>query len=98
MGARPAGYVCRHLDGDKTNNALENLAWGTPAENGADKVRLGESCPGERNGRARLTTADVRAIRAAPTAYGLAPRLAAQYGVAVVTIHKIRQRKIWRGV
>ncbi len=41
VGPRPEGYVCRHLDGDPSNNALENLTWGTPSENMYDKARHG---------------------------------------------------------
>jgi hypothetical protein len=40
-GKRPAGMVCRHLDGDLLNNRAENLAWGTHAENSADMMRHG---------------------------------------------------------
>ncbi|WP_405506891.1 NUMOD4 motif-containing HNH endonuclease [Streptomyces cyaneofuscatus] len=36
VGLRPHGMVCRHLDGNKTNNRLDNLKWGTYAENLAD--------------------------------------------------------------
>lgn len=32
----------RHLDGDKTNNAVSNLAYGTRSENLLDEVRLGK--------------------------------------------------------
>lgn len=39
IGPRPAGMVTRHLDGDPANNHLSNLAWGTHAENVADKMR-----------------------------------------------------------
>lgn len=35
------GRQCRHLDGDRANNRLENLVWGTPSENMKDRVRHG---------------------------------------------------------
>lgn len=42
VGPRPAGSEeVRHLDGDKTNNRLENLRYGTRSENQLDNVRLG---------------------------------------------------------
>lgn len=39
VGPRPTGMVTRHLDGNPANNHLSNLAWGTRAENEADKRR-----------------------------------------------------------
>lgn len=47
VGPCPEGMQCRHLDGDKSNCKLSNLAWGTPLENSDDKflhgtVQLGE--------------------------------------------------------
>jgi hypothetical protein len=50
VGPCPEGMQCRHLDGDPTNNRPANLCWGTPAENGADAVRLGETACGDRHG------------------------------------------------
>lgn len=41
-GPCPPGQEARHLDDDPLNNCWPgNLAWGTPAENNADKVRNG---------------------------------------------------------
>jgi hypothetical protein len=40
-GARPEGAITRHLDGDRTNNVPENLAWGTCTENNLDAVTHG---------------------------------------------------------
>ena len=41
VGPRPEGYQTRHLDGDKLNNRLENLRYGTARENILDQVRHG---------------------------------------------------------
>jgi len=38
MGPCPEGMQCRHLDGNKQNNNLCNLKWGTPFENTADRT------------------------------------------------------------
>lgn len=40
-GPRPSGLVCRHLDGQHTNNRADNLAWGTPSQNNLDTVDHG---------------------------------------------------------
>lgn len=41
VGPRPAGQVVRHLDGNRANNSLSNLTYGTPKENTADMFRHG---------------------------------------------------------
>lgn len=41
VGPRPEGMETRHLDGNPKNNRLENICWGTPVENAADKKRHG---------------------------------------------------------
>ena len=37
VGKRPAGLLTRHLDGNATNNCLDNLRYGTPSENMRDR-------------------------------------------------------------
>lgn len=66
VGKRPKGMQCRHLDGDPTNNKLENLKWGTAKENSDDKVIHGtaENCihKGESHGMSKLTEEQVKEI------------------------------------
>lgn len=74
-GPCPLGMECRHLDGDPTNNHRDNLCWGTPKQNGEDKVRHGRSpkgrknywygvrCPGTENHNAIIDDKKVRKMR-----------------------------------
>lgn len=41
LGPRPNGMQIRHLDGDKLNNRVGNLRYGTPSENVRDVLRHG---------------------------------------------------------
>ena len=41
VGPPGDGQEARHLDGSRTNNRLDNLAWGTSSENSMDSVRHG---------------------------------------------------------
>lgn len=48
VGSCPEGQESRHLDGDRLNNHLENLAWGTRSENAMDRSRHGTNPMGIR--------------------------------------------------
>ncbi len=43
VGPPPTGTITRHLDGDPSNNRLENLTYGTQSENVLDAVRHGRN-------------------------------------------------------
>lgn len=99
LGPCPEGEECRHLDGDPRNNRLDNLAWGTPEENSADKVRHGTHNQGERNPQARLTAAEVRRIRRLRADQGLSLyKLADLFDVSPMTVCRVVNRKTWRHV
>jgi hypothetical protein len=63
VGPCPSGQEAAHLDGDPANNRLDNLAWKTPVENMGDQEKHQTLNWGERHGGAKLTEADVIAIR-----------------------------------
>lgn len=63
VGKRRPDQECRHLDGDKRNNNLNNLTWGTRRENIDDNHRLGVYAKGSDSSRARLTEDLVKQAR-----------------------------------
>lgn len=97
IGPRPDGSQARHLDGDKSNNALGNLKWGTALENGADRDRHGRTAKGERGGLAVLTETDVREIRARHRKRRVTwQMLADEFGATTHCIAAILARKTWK--
>lgn len=90
------GEEGRHLDGVRTNNVLSNLAWGTAADNTADKMRHGTAWVplGEAHGRSKLAAKDVRAIRAVGGTETQAA-LARQFGISQAYVGRLLQHKTW---
>lgn len=96
-GPCPPGLQCRHLDGNKLNNNIDNLAWGTPLENSSDKYEHGTVGFGEKNPMAVLTWKQAAEIRRT-YAQGLVTQknLAAGHGVSIMTVNRIVNNKTWR--
>ena len=65
IGPRPEGMEVRHGESGKSDNSLANLCYGTPKQNGEDKIRDGVSGRGEQNGLAKLNEMQVRVARRA---------------------------------
>ena len=63
LGECPDGKEVNHLDGDKTNNRIDNLEYVTRLENVHHAHMIGIGPRGERHGSSKLTEDDVREIR-----------------------------------
>lgn len=53
VGPRPDGMETRHLNGDRLDNRLSNLAYGTSSENTQDTLRHGRHYAGRRTHKVR---------------------------------------------
>jgi hypothetical protein len=93
---RLEGEECRHLDGKKLNNCIENLYWGTSAENMADKIEHGTYVRGERVGNSVLKEDQVVLIYTRAHNGEPMDDLATEYGVSRQTIEAIKYRRIWK--
>lgn len=94
---RSRSYVVRHLDGDSLNNVLSNLKYGTMQQNVDDAfAHNGNYAEGARNGRAKLTEADVISIRSRFDAGEPIIKIHADYPhVSNVSISNAAKRKTW---
>jgi hypothetical protein len=86
-----AAHECRD------RSCINHVSWKTHKENNADKIRDQTSPVGEKNPRAKLTTADVVAIRAAyDSGRFTRGQLHAQYSVSWQSIDAIVRRVTWK--
>jgi hypothetical protein len=92
---KQSGEECRHLDGNTRNNHLDNLHWGTAAENMADKIAHGTWVRGSRVGNSRLTEEQVRQIKRRLARKEPHSSIAVDYGVKPVTISAISAGRNW---
>ena len=90
--------VVRHLDGDSTNNALSNLAWGTHQDNSDDAVEVGAMPRGAKHWRSKLSEEQARIIKRTYPSQAAAKDLAARFGVRYTTIRSVWQGKSWTWV
>ena len=103
VGPCPDGYQTRHLNGDRKDNRLANICWGTPVENHDDMRRHG-TLPGWQNkgsnhGNAKLTEDQARQIKLALNkSYREAVDLAVSFGVSVFVVRRIMEGKAWTHV
>jgi hypothetical protein len=97
IGPRPLGLLVRHFDGNPANNRLENLLYGTGAENMADAAAHGTLRRGETHNMAKLTEHQVSAIRRLHRVHTY-KQLAQEFGVSVNQVDNIVNRRQWKHV
>ena len=97
-GSIPRGRFVLHRCDNRACVRPSHLFLGTQAENLADMAAKGRSARGAKNGHAKLTAANVRAIRATYAGHDLSQRLIAErYGVNQSTISfALAGRRTWR--
>lgn len=95
IGPRPEGMECCHNDGNPANNVLENLRWGTPVGNQADRIRHGTSNRGSRHGLAKLTSADVLEIVRRRLSGETLKAVGDSYGIHKTTVGDIAAGRRW---
>jgi hypothetical protein len=99
LGSRYRGMEVNHRNGDKLDNALDNLELVTHQENCQHSYRTGlndvRNHQGERCGAARLTDRKVLEIREKLSQGRKCQDLADEYSVSLSAVYAVKNRKSW---
>lgn len=98
VGHRPPGMECRHLDGNKQNNRLDNLQWGTRSENQRDSIRHNTKYQprGEQHGMTKTTAIQIKHVKQLLAKGHMAKEIAAVTGVGIYVIYDVKRNKTWK--
>jgi hypothetical protein len=88
IGERPTGHEVAHLDGNASNNRIENLVYATHAENEAHKKHHGTSAAGENNGMCKFSDETITSIREAKGTMSQAA-IGRKFGVSPMQVSRI---------
>lgn len=89
------GAQVRHLNGDKLDNRLDNLRWGSSKEQAEDKIRLSEMPSGEVHHKSKLSESEVVEARKLYSNGESTSVLAEKYGVVRSTIASAIDGRTW---
>lgn len=101
LGEKPSPmHQVRHLDGNKKNNKVENLAWGTPKENCQDRILHGVQARGRQTvSNWKLTDLEVCEIRHLANHTNMKQKdIGKLYGIVQGQVSSIKLGKSWRFV
>lgn len=98
VGPRPAGHEACHNNGVRSDCRLANLRYDTVCGNHADKWKHGTAVIGEKCHTARLTEADVKAMRIEWKSGADCASLGRKYGVSTQAAWRACNRTSWRHV
>ena len=96
VGPRPPNMECRHLDGVRTNNRLDNLKWGTDQENADDRKLHGSDPRGEQKKNAILTEVIVLDARKRAANGETAVSIAKELGVSSAMLRSVINGTKWK--
>jgi hypothetical protein len=98
VGPIPEGQMVLHQCDVGLCVNPDHLHLGTAAQNSAEMVERGRSSIGNRNGQAKLTEADVVAIRQAVAEGARRQLVASSYGISRAQVDNVVGRRAWRHV
>ena len=97
-GVRPSDMYARHLNGNRLDNRLENLVWGTHLQNEQDKKRHGTLLSGSLHPRAKIDEAKAREMHRLRRNRLTLKAIGERFGVSADCVGSIMHGRTWRHV
>lgn len=94
VGPRSDGQQCRHLNGERDDNRLSNLAWGTIRENTKDRTKHGRQAAENHYG-AKLTWIIVRKMRKLAQEGTPIKQLARWANISLSSAYSVVRERTW---
>lgn len=98
LGPIPEGQYTRHLNGDRTDCRVSNLAYGTPVQNQADRLIHGTDGRGEKNSQSKLCGKIVIKIRSMANMGVSKTDIAQAFGISARQVRAIAGKRAWRHI
>lgn len=98
LGKIPKEMCVRHLDGNKTNNSLNNLKIGTYQENSDDEVKAKRHPHGKTHPRAKISEDDVHRIRELFKEGLPQTKIAVMFNIDQTHVSKIVRKDLWKHI
>ncbi len=95
VGPPGEGRKVRHLNGDRSDNRLANLRWGTEAERVADKMAHGTSNRGSGNPATKLSEETARELKTRMEDGERVVHLAREFSLQYQTVYNLKNGNTW---
>ena len=95
VGPCPEKHEALHINGDRLDNRLENLRWGTRKENVADAIKHGTATIGTKNSQAKFNKENLNEIEKMRSQGMTAKQIANHFKVSETTVRRVHSKKTY---
>ena len=96
IGCCPVGFNINHIDGDKTNNCVDNLEYVSYSDNNLHAYNNGLAKSGESHYNSKLTDSEVNSIKIRLSNGDKIGDVARDFSVSRETVSAIKHGRNWR--